>query len=175
MSPEADTQPQAEPTMEEILASIRKIIAADKPEESGVVLQDEILELTDIVPNETPAVPPAEPEVPPLVEEPPMVKPAPAVEANVASDFIMTDDQLVSDRAAEASAHVFADLNRHLQQERQTLPPQVAIGDGNQTLEGLITAIIRPLLKDWLDQNLPGTVERMVQREIERIARFHRE
>jgi len=39
------------------------------------------------------------------------------------------------------------------------------------TLELLIREEIRPILKQWLDQNLPPLVERLVQREIQRIAR----
>jgi cell pole-organizing protein PopZ len=33
----------------------------------------------------------------------------------------------------------------------------------------LVEDLLRPMLKDWLDQNLPASVERIVQREIERI------
>ena len=37
------------------------------------------------------------------------------------------------------------------------------------TLEGLIRELLRPMLKEWLDAHLPGLVERMVAREISRI------
>jgi hypothetical protein len=39
------------------------------------------------------------------------------------------------------------------------------------TLEGLVREILTPMLKTWLDANLPEMVERMVAREIERITR----
>ena len=39
------------------------------------------------------------------------------------------------------------------------------------TLEDVVRATLRPMLKSWLDENLPRVVERMVQAEIERVTR----
>jgi cell pole-organizing protein PopZ len=39
------------------------------------------------------------------------------------------------------------------------------------TLEDVVRETLRPMLKSWLDENLPGVVERMVQAEIERVTR----
>ena len=39
------------------------------------------------------------------------------------------------------------------------------------TLEDVVRETLRPMLKSWLDENLPHVVERMVQAEIERVAR----
>ena len=39
------------------------------------------------------------------------------------------------------------------------------------TLEDLVREMLRPMLKSWLDDNLPGMVERLVRAEIERVAR----
>ena len=41
------------------------------------------------------------------------------------------------------------------------------------TLEDVVCETLRPVLKSWLDENLPSLVERMVQAEIERVARGH--
>jgi uncharacterized protein len=43
----------------------------------------------------------------------------------------------------------------------------------SQTLEDLVREILQPRLASWLDDNLPGLVERMVRTEIERITREH--
>ena len=43
-------------------------------------------------------------------------------------------------------------------------------GAGN-TLEDLVREMLKPMLKDWLDQNLPPIVERMVAKEIARLSR----
>ena len=40
-----------------------------------------------------------------------------------------------------------------------------------RTLEDLVREMLRPMLKTWLDDNLPGLVERLVRAEIERVAR----
>nr|WP_242390393.1 DUF2497 domain-containing protein [Polymorphum gilvum] len=40
-----------------------------------------------------------------------------------------------------------------------------------RTLEDLVKDMLRPMLKAWLDQNLPGMVERLVRQEIERVTR----
>lgn len=49
----------------------------------------------------------------------------------------------------------------------------MASGNG-QTVEDLIREMLRPMLKGWLDENLPGVVEKLVQREIERVSRGNR-
>lgn len=43
-----------------------------------------------------------------------------------------------------------------------------------RTLEDLVSEMLRPMLKDWLDDNLPSLVERLVKAEIERVARGRR-
>jgi hypothetical protein len=40
-----------------------------------------------------------------------------------------------------------------------------------RTLEDLVKEMLRPMLKSWLDDNLPGLVERIVRAEIERVSR----
>ena len=48
-------------------------------------------------------------------------------------------------------------------------PPQI-VRSGETSLEGLVRDMLRPMLAEWLDKNLPGMVEKMVQAEIARIA-----
>ncbi len=49
------------------------------------------------------------------------------------------------------------------------------LADNSEELLGLAREMIRPLLKTWLDDNLPSMVERMVRAEIERVARGGRD
>ena len=49
------------------------------------------------------------------------------------------------------------------------VPPQI-VRSGETSLEGLTRDLLRPMLAEWLDRNLPGMVERMVKDEIARIA-----
>jgi cell pole-organizing protein PopZ len=45
------------------------------------------------------------------------------------------------------------------------------LGQNARTLEDLVKEMLRPMLKSWLDDNLPGLVERIVRAEIERVSR----
>ena len=65
--------------------------------------------------------------------------------------------------AAAAAASSVGSLVRTL----STRNPQVY--DGGPTLEDMVRDELRPLVKDWLDANLPSMVERLVRSEIERV------
>ena len=157
-------QSAQEPTMEEILASIRRIISEDD------------------APAETPAAaaPEATPEpVPePLAAETifaapvePTPEPAPLY-AESAPEPAPSYDTLVGDSAAASAASAFAGLAASFKKPE---PAQAASGDlpfvSGNTVEAMVAEMLRPLLKDWLDANLPGIVQAAVQKEVERIAR----
>jgi cell pole-organizing protein PopZ len=48
---------------------------------------------------------------------------------------------------------------------------QTVLVHNARTLEDLVREMLRPMLKVWLDDNLPGMVERLVRAEIERVSR----
>ena len=48
---------------------------------------------------------------------------------------------------------------------------QTVLVQNARTLEDLVREMLRPMLKSWLDDNLPGMVERIVKSEIERVSR----
>jgi hypothetical protein len=81
------------------------------------------------------------------------------------------DDEpgIASTGTIAASAAVLSGLQQPAPQARpaQSLP----LGNGAVTLEDLVRSELRPLLRQWLDSNLPAIVERLVQREIQRITR----
>ena len=45
------------------------------------------------------------------------------------------------------------------------------LSNNARTLEDLVKEMLRPMLKSWLDDNLPSLVERIVKAEIERVSR----
>ena len=47
----------------------------------------------------------------------------------------------------------------------------IVVGENGRTLQDLVKELSRPLLKSWLDDNLPSLVDRIVRAEIERISR----
>jgi len=77
------------------------------------------------------------------------------------------DDGLVSAAAAAASTAHFAELAKAVDREPEA-KANIALGGGG-TLEDLVKEMIRPMLKDWLDQNLPPLVDHLVRKEIQRM------
>ncbi len=154
----------SEPSMEEILSSIKRIIAEEG--DAAVTTRtrrgrgtgapapradvDEILELSEPVRDEAfSGEMPATPQEKPM----PMGAPTPPEAARAV-------DPILSERAAEATRGPLEALSR------MVVKPEIA---GSDTLEGLVRELLKPMLRDWLDANLPQVVESMVAREISRI------
>jgi hypothetical protein len=195
----ADAKDQHEPSMEEILASIRKIISEDEvgtpaPATGASAPNDDVLVLTDEVDeNGAPAQapePPAFEALPPLADEPPPPPMADEPEVQLAEpDFdpvpvapepeptlppqpsALAPDfgrRLISDTTAAVSLSALSELvsRTHREPNIESLP----LGNVNRTLEDLTRELLRPMLKQWLDANLPELVERAVREEIGRLA-----
>jgi uncharacterized protein len=170
-----------EPSMEEILASIRKIISDDAPPAAATEEASEAVELTQMIEDDgsvvdivsTPA--PQEAVMSTDNQEPQAQQPVvPAAEPEV-----VANGTLLSEPAVSASASAISALASTVEIERLAASSShgdnMALGNGRRTLEDLVIELMRPLLKDWLDKNLPSTVDRLVQREIERISRRAKE
>jgi cell pole-organizing protein PopZ len=81
---------------------------------------------------------------------------------------------LIDGSAAGAAADAFSRLSLAVQESVPTPAagdPGLLVGGKPQTIEDLVKDMLRPMLKDWLDRNLPGIVERYVEREIVRLTR----
>jgi len=93
-------------------------------------------------------------------------EPAPAFAEELEPTSLV--DRLLSDHAAAASLAAMSELvsRRHREPNIESLP----MGNANQTLEDLTRELLRPILKSWLDENLPQIVERIVREEIGRLA-----
>lgn len=70
--------------------------------------------------------------------------------------------KLVSEETAADSTDVLSKLARAILERRD-----IAIGSRDLTLEGLVREMLRPLLREWLDRNLPYLIERLVRKEID--------
>lgn len=143
--------------MEEILASIRRMITEDDPargravpidaaraQPSAAPADDDVLELTEALDDPRPAASPRPVEAPPAA--------AAAAE----------DDSVVSPASANAALAALARLN--------AAAPPPAVVHKSQTVDDLVRELLRPMLKEWLDANLPRLVEQAVEREVSRIA-----
>lgn len=204
----SEPEKEEEPSMEEILASIRRIISEDdgepaketaeepaaepeatpepEPEaEAEPVDEEEVLELTEDDLEEDASQddidsmfdnieesdqeedelvledePEEETEPEPEVEQ---VASAPAMDMGIDDvDPALDEEALVSSEAGDNIMGQFDALSALLTTGYQ--------GSGN-TLEDLVRELLRPMLKEWLDANLPEIAERMVAKEIARLAR----
>ncbi len=77
------------------------------------------------------------------------------------------EDVLLDDNKAQSLRHSFSALQTL---SEPGVAPQI-VRSGETSLEGLTRDLLRPMLKDWLDNNLPPIVEAMVEREITRITK----
>ena len=151
----SDAEHQPDPSMEEILESIRRIISEDgeeeeKPElraDSGVELleegsEDDIYELTNFLDDE------ADPEpfiLDDLVEEAPVPR----------------GRRGTTEHAGTAVTDFSSSIHRS---------QGIQLGEAGRTLEDLVRELLRPMLKDWLDKNLEPIVTQAVEREITKLA-----
>jgi cell pole-organizing protein PopZ len=204
---------QQEPSMEDILASIRKILSED----DGEAAKPEPAKAAPPPPPPPPPEPEPEPEPEPVFmaepepepvmepepepepvasifdpepEEEPAFNPEPDMPLELDGSMMVEEEQqqhqhhyeqqpsfppmpsyeqsygdgLVSDPVASVSGASIAQLAQAVARERA-----VALGNHGLTLEQLVREICTPILKHWLDSNLPYMVERIVKQEIERI------
>jgi cell pole-organizing protein PopZ len=171
----SENKGQHEPSMEEILASIRRIIAEDGEQPLATppgpaaapaapaaavspespTRDDEILELTEIVEEGQNA---AEGST------------TGAVPAELDSTLTNTGGRLVSEAAAAASLAALSQLQQ-LEPRNEQRVSDIPMGEGQRTIEDMVREMLRPLLKEWLDSNLPHIVERVVQEEVSRLVR----
>lgn len=181
MTDPGDKPPRQDPPMEEILASIRRIIAEENAEQKpttsgreghagrGIDKRFEVLELTEMVGEDgrvtslkaAEAAPPTTPPASPAAGPP---------------DRSAAGDALVSLPAAASATGAFKSLftiaqEREKDQGEEPMTTSTPLGNGGRTLEDLVREELRALMKTWLDQNLPQVVERIVEREVKRITR----
>jgi cell pole-organizing protein PopZ len=203
--------------MEEILASIRRIIADDDASKSAQRPAEPARPAPRPVAPPSPQrsfapLPSAEMSAPELdVEEPPSA-PAEAVQEDAAADILDLTESMTTPSFAQSAAPAqppqfrkidgMADVGFDDEQRSPSSPAtgarlfgreaeqallsaassavvdsafntlaQTVLVQNARTLEDLVREMLRPMLKSWLDDNLPGMVERLVRAEIERVAR----
>lgn len=140
----ADAAARSAPAIAPGAAQDEPELPAEKP--AFIPMVEEVLELTDQ----------AEPEVamPPVSSKP--VAPQPAAPQVAADD---SADSILSVESEVAARHSLSALSSMLVTPR----------DGDNTLDGLVRSLLKPMLKEWLDARLPQLVEEMVAKEIARI------
>jgi len=184
---------QQEPSMEEILASIRRIISEDSEpgktaaQAASGTKESDVLELTNIVhddgtvgriesPGEVPqprrrsapAVRAPEPEPMRSAPEPRVSRRAPPADMRPMRndpDLDMVDKDDRDGILSSQASSAITNAFGALSRDRD-----VSVGGGT-TLEDIVSQMMKPMLAAWLDEHLPEIVERVVQQEVERAAR----
>ncbi len=199
MSDAAPAAPAEEPSIEEILASIRKIIS-DEPGAEGEAAaplgdlplpetannyaatanddnEDDALDLGAYLEEDVAVTDPAPPASDETADDWNLdmedLANAHAAEPPVSLAIPMSsaiDSDLISAPAAAAATAAMARLTE------AATPKAMQIIGGNplvtaRTMEDVVEDLLRPLLRDWLDQNLPHLVERLVEKELARMSR----
>lgn len=143
-----------EPSMEDILSSIRRVIARDEAQmQTRLARATPVSDVMELDRQGHPAA-----EVP--------AEPAPtAREFAPVATASESDDSLVSHSSVDAARQSLDALGAAF-----AAAPQTASSPSSLSIEDLVMAALRPMLKDWLDTNLPPLVEAMVAKEIARIS-----
>lgn len=187
-------KPQDDLSIEEILGSIRRIIAEDdeepavNPPAETPEDEEEPLELTNRIEPDGTIIEPAaslpEPQDELVMQDHsyidrPDLKPSeeyaekiilveePVPMALEEETISFNEDSLLSSTTAEATSAVMAKLARHT----ALLQDSSRGGAYGPSIESIVRELLKPMLKTWLDDNLPDMVQKMVEREIERLVR----
>lgn len=188
-----------EPSMDEILSSIRKIIADDETTATTTATSDEsaddaddddILELTEDdedPPSDDRDEADAEDPIAELLDEAEADPPRPVAAGDEVEGAQVEPDPAPAEPAPATpgdAAAAMRDMTERLldggtataaagtlQRLSAAVAPGAAIPGGDRTIEAFLADLVRPELKAWLDRHLPGLVERIVEREIKRLVR----
>ena len=190
----AEPRGDNEPSMEEILASIRRIISEDsdpKRSPESAEREVEVLDLTEMLTADGSVVSLAsrrpgiatsgEPLSGPEPARPDTVKQDPGGEGGLSEmvnfpdkerDRVMSEAEaragMISEKTVEASA---TSLGRLARAVRREVALRAFSGEDDRRIEDLARELLSPMLKDWLDRSLPEMVERIVREEIEKMVR----
>lgn len=172
--------------MEEIIASISRIITEDKaqaePARPIAVEKNEVLELTEALREDgsVERIPAFEGKLTASGERPSSAGDPPKAEAGSSAELKPSHfeaetelqpetarERIVSVATSGAAAAAFAQLGSLPRDRRRE--GDLALGAADRTLEDIVRDMLRPLLETWLNEHLPGIVERLVRQEIARV------
>jgi len=149
-----------EPSVEEILESIKKVIARDNRAEAQTRARAEQTRTDQNRPEQA--------RNEPARTEP--MRQAPRAEVLELTETEEAEDVetggLIGDTVAASMRESLAALSMLAQ---PGVAPQI-VRSGETSLEGLVREMLKPMLANWLEQNLPAMVDKMVSAEIARIA-----
>ncbi len=162
---------ESEASVDEILESIKKVIARDSRENAAETRQRkvDIAEAVEQVAAEMPDRVELSEDADTEIADQESEEVLDLTEMELSEAVDMDDESekpLITDEVRGAMQDNLAALAMLAEPGAK---PQI-VRSGETSLEGLTRELLRPMLAEWLDENLPGMVEKMVQAEISRIA-----
>ena len=139
------------------LAGLTAVVAARAPEETPE--EETSVEISDETPEINPSVSQAEPVE---LKKKLTLEPFPNQEIEMPVKAVQTD-AILDDVTEAATAGAFAELN-------QVVEDKAVFNERGPRIGDLVQDALRPMLKEWLDANLKGIVERAVTKEVKRIS-----
>tara|TARA_B100000674_G_C37975138_1_gene978935 strand:- start:3741 stop:4328 length:588 start_codon:yes stop_codon:yes gene_type:complete len=185
MSEEGQDEEKDETSMDDILANIRRVISEEDDEAASETTNDPKVDVTeeeseevietaagtgtdepdseiDLTKSEqNPIQNPTETE---NFTPPPLPLSGEDDVLELTEAMIAPADELMSGRTTQTSSDVLGELARAIMERRE-----LGLGDKDVTLEGMVREMLRPLLREWLDRNLPYLIERLVKKEIDKM------
>ncbi len=187
---------EQEPSMEDILSSIKQILSEDdispnieeeieQEQEERAPAKDlnedldfasfgldadsdsdtEVISAINTAPLPTPE-PIRPPPATPIFKPEPKVIPKKVQNSSVLDlkEEVVLNSDLIAPKVAQISACALADITKKISTDKN-----LSLGQKNITLEEITREVMRPMLKSWLDENLPGIVENVVKKEVDRL------
>ena len=208
----SDNSTEEEPSIEEILSSIRQIISDDVEDATTEeAVEEKAAAEPDVAPEPEQDVvePEPEPEPEPEAEEP-VEEPEPEVEAEpepapeeedvfeLTEDYLEDDDEILPEpepvdldfdaaedepeptpEPVEEKPEIEAVPDTDILSEKAAsaalggftkLADSVRLGQGDATIHQIVQDLLKPMLAEWLDDNLPDIIERLVQQELDKLS-----
>jgi uncharacterized protein len=185
MSEEGQEEASDETSMDDILENIRRVISEEDEEVANEATTEPEIEVTAEESEERTKMAAAigadervsESDLSELEQKPVQeqidVSSVPPLESSLPREddvlelteaMIAPADELVSGLTTQTSSDVLGELARAIMDRRE-----MGLGDKDVTLEGMVREMMRPLLREWLDRNLPYLIERLVKKEIDKM------
>lgn len=198
----AKQETEQEPSIEEILSSIRQIISDDDDEGASASsspaaaapepvihedADDDVIELTQKIEDDSLSFSQMVDDFSAEAEEPPIEVAMRDAEKESSADLYAEPEEEIQPVAAPPRMQRPAPISKSVEEEADSLltrnaeaaaysgfaelARRTAIEHGGITLEEIVRSELKPMLRDWLDRNLPPIIERLVAEELERVAK----
>lgn len=155
----------------DVLSEIDALLAADEePEKPAPVVAEPEVTAPEPEPQPQPQAIEPKPEPKPEPRQEPVQKPQALPEQNITQgeQKMSNEEQLISSESAQNAQAALKTLSEVVQKASSPKIDSISFRNGD-TVEDLVTTMMKPILKEWLDLNLPKLVQSIVEKEIKKL------